>query len=76
MQRPNKVLHLTGRVARRGYVTDHGDGTFSITEEGMIPEITPLNMVLDDRILVVTAASPFDLLLEEAEERIGRSERI
>ncbi|MEE9577890.1 MAG: hypothetical protein V3W35_10795 [Gemmatimonadota bacterium] len=42
----------------------------------MIPEITPLNMVLDDRILVVTAASPFDLLLEEAEERNGRSERI
>ena len=57
-------------------MTDHGDCTFSITEEGMIPEITPLNMVLDDRILVVTAASPFDLLLEEAEERNGRGDWI
>ena len=46
VQRSNKALHLTGRAARRGYVTDHGDCTFSITEEGMIPEITPLsNMV-------------------------------
>ena len=76
VQRSDKALHLTGRATRRGYVTDHRDCTFSITEAGMIPEITPLNMVLDDRILVVTAASPFDLLLEEAEEVTGRGERI
>ncbi len=39
----------------------------------MILEITALNMVIGDRNLVVTAASPFDLLLETAELGNGRT---
>ena len=50
--------------------------TADVPTRRLILEITTLNMVLDDTSLVVTARSPFDLLLVEAGSENGRSERI